>query len=67
MTHLSGDLPALFFLIQLFTDTVGDTDDDIALDGTERDDGRRTGSAGERSDGLGEGGVVRVVAVVSEL
>jgi hypothetical protein len=66
-TYLSGNLPALLFLVQLFTDTVGDTDDNVRLDGTEGDDGGSPGGASERSDGLREGGVVRVVTIVSEL
>ena len=66
-THLSGNLPSLLLLVQLLTDAIGNTNDNVRLDGTERDDGGSTRSAGEGSDRLGERSVVRVVTVVPEL
>lgn len=73
-THLSGDLPGLvssdslsLSLIQCFTDSIGQTTDDVTLDRSQRNDRRGARSASEGSDRLGERSGVRQVTIVSQL
>jgi hypothetical protein len=67
MTYVfTRDLPSWLFLVELLSDTVWDTDDNVRLDCSERSDSGSSWLGSKGSDGGSKGSVEGSVTIVSE-
>ena len=68
MTYVfARNLPSSLLLIQLLSNILRQTANDIRLDGSKTADSRRTGLASHGTDSLSERGCVRNVTIISQL